>query len=233
MNIPKTTVIIPAYNEEQAIGHVIDDIPKEIIAKIIVVDNGSNDNTAQNAENAGAFVVREEKRGYGQACLKGIENLPADTEIVVFLDGDYSDYPEDMIELLKPIVNDKADMTLGSRIIGERKKGALMIHSSFGNRLASFLIKLFWGFRFTDLGPFRAIKYQSLKEIGMKDTNFGWTVEMQIKAVINKLRIVELPVRYKKRIGQSKITGTVRGSIKAGLKITYTIIKYRITTLFV
>lgn len=233
MNIPKISVIIPAYNEEKAIGHVIKDIPKSVVDQIIVVDNGSDDNTIQIAKGAGAVVVKEPIKGYGKACLRGISSVSKDTEIIVFLDGDYSDYPEDMVNLVKPILDDEADMTIGSRVIGKREKGALMLHSSIGNKFASFLIRLFWGFCFTDLGPFRAIKYKSLIQIGMKDTNFGWTVEMQIKAVINKLRIVELPVRYRNRIGQSKITGTVSGSVKAAAKITYTILKYRFATLFV
>ncbi|MGR3319811.1 MAG: glycosyltransferase family 2 protein [Candidatus Anammoxibacter sp.] len=224
---------MPAYNEEEAICLVIRDIPKQLVDRIVVVDNGSDDSTALNAETAGAYVVKEPTRGYGKACLKGIASLSRDTDIVVFLDGDYSDYPEDMKDIVRPIINGEADMTIGSRIIGQRKKGALMLHSSMGNVFASFLIRIFWGFRYTDLGPFRAIRYKSLMQIGMKDTNFGWTVEMQIKAVINKLRIIEIPVRYRKRIGQSKITGTVGGSIKAAVKIIYTIIKYRIVTLFV
>lgn len=227
MKSPKISVIIPAYNEEDSIGMVINDIPKDLVNHIIVVDNGSTDNTVITAKNSGALVVNEARRGYGSACLKGIANLPADTDIVVFLDGDYSDYPEEIKELVRPITEGEPDLTIGSRIIGQREKGALPFHAAFGNKLASFLILLFWGFRFTDLGPFRAIRYKSLIQIGMKDTNFGWTVEMQIKAVESKLNIVEIPVRYKKRIGKSKITGTVRGSITAGIKIIYTIVKYR------
>ncbi|MGR3178596.1 MAG: glycosyltransferase family 2 protein [Candidatus Anammoxibacter sp.] len=229
----KISVIIPAYNEEESIGLVIGDIPKQLVDQIIVVNNGSDDRTVINAESAGAYVVNEPTKGYGQACLKGIASLSGDTDTVVFLDGDYSDYPEDMKALVEPIINGEVDMTIGSRIIGKKEKGALMWHSSIGNVFASSMIRLFWGFRYTDLGPFRAIRYKSLMQIGMKDTNFGWTVEMQIKAVINKLRIIEIPVRYRKRIGQSKITGTVGGSIKAAVKIIYTIIKYRIITLFV
>ena len=233
MDSPKISVIIPAYNEEESICLVVGDIPKQIVNHIIVVNNGSDDRTAINAENAGAYVVNEPTMGYGQACLKGIASLPGDTDIVVFLDGDYSDYPEDMKDLVRPIINGEMDMVIGSRITGKKEKGALMLHSSIGNVFASSMIRFFWGFRYTDLGPFRAIRYKSLMQIGMKDTNFGWTVEMQIKAVINKLRIVEIPVRYRKRIGQSKITGTVGGSIKAAVKIIYTIIKYRVVTLFV
>ena len=227
MNYPKISVIIPAYNEEKAIGLVIRDIPKKMVEQIIVVDNGSEDNTFLKAKNAGAYVVREPRKGYGNACLKGLSNLTQDTKIVVFIDGDYSDYPEDMERLVHPIIDNKADITIGSRLIGGRGKGALLLRACIGNKLATFLIRIFWGFRFTDLGPFRAIRYKSLTQMNMKDRNFGWTVEMQIKAVINRLRILEVPVRYRRRIGQSKITGTIGGTIKAGVKIIYTIFKYR------
>jgi len=228
MNYPKISVIIPAYNEGNAISSVIRDIPKKMVDRIIVVDNGSEDNTFSKAQNAGAYVVSEPRRGYGNACLKGIQNLDPDTEIVVFLDGDYSDYPEDMEHLVRPIITNKADLTIGSRLAGKRGKGALLLRARIGNRLATFLIRVFWGFRFTDLGPFRAIRYKSLMQMDMKDKDFGWTVEMQIKAIMNNFRIIEVPVRYRKRIGQSKITGTIKGSVKAGIKIIYTILKYRL-----
>lgn len=233
MKYPKISVIIPAYNEEKAIGFVIRDIPKKIVDQIIVVDNGSTDNTFLEAKNTGAYVVREPKKGYGNACLKGLSSLDTDTEIVVFLDGDYSDYPEDMERLVLPIIDNKADLTIGSRLTGKRGKGALLLQAYIGNKIATFLIRIFWGFRFTDLGPFRAIRYKSLTQMNMKDKNFGWTVEMQIKAVTNKFRILEVPVRYRKRIGKSKITGTISGTIKAGVKIIYTIFKYRIATLYI
>lgn len=226
LNNHKISVIIPAYNEEDAIGKVVGDIPGEIVDRIIVVDNGSDDQTAKNAGDAGAEVVQEPIMGYGMACLSGIAALDADTDVVVFIDGDYSDYPQDMIDLLRPVINNEADMTLGSRIIGEKTKGAMLLHSSVGNIVATFLIRIIWGFRYTDLGPFRAIRYESLLRLGMQDTNFGWTAEMQIKAITNHLRIVELPVRYRKRIGKSKITGTLSGSLKASVKIAYTIFKY-------
>ncbi|MBU6391218.1 MAG: glycosyltransferase family 2 protein [Planctomycetota bacterium] len=227
MTYPKISVIIPAYNEENAIDSVIRDIPKKMVDRIVVVDNGSKDNTFSKAQNAGAYVVSEPMRGYGNACLKGLSGVNPDTEIVVFLDGDYSDYPEDMERLVHPIIGNKADITIGSRLIGERGKGALLLRACIGNKIATFLIRIFWGFRFTDLGPFRAIRYKSLMQMDMKDKDFGWTVEMQIKAIINKFRIIEVPVRYRKRIGQSKITGTIKGSVKAGIKIIYTILKYR------
>ncbi len=221
------SVIIPAYNEEKAISYVVRDIPKDLVDYIIVVDNGSKDDTVTKAKEAGAITVQEPKRGYGNACLKGISTLPADTDIVVFLDGDYSDYPEDMANIVSPIVEGKADLAIGSRLLGARESGALLFQAYVGNKLATFLIHLFWGFRFTDLGPFRAIRYKSLMQMDMKDKDFGWTVEMQIKAIMNNFRIVEVPVRYRKRIGQSKITGTIKGSVKAGIKIIYTILKYR------
>jgi len=231
MKQPVISVIIPAYNEVKAIPYVIRDIPKDLVNYIIVVDNGSTDGTFAKAEEAGAITVKEPQRGYGSACLKGISALPADTDIVVFLDGDYSDYPEDMTDIVSPIIEGKADLTIGSRLSGMREKGALLLQAYAGNKLATFLIRLFWGFRFTDLGPFRAIRYSSLRYINMKDRNFGWTAEMQIKAIVKKIRIVEVPVRYRKRIGKSKITGTVQGSVKAGVKILYTILKYRIVTI--
>ena len=227
MKCPKISVIIPAYNEEKAIDSVIRDIPKKMVYQIIVVDNGSDDNTFLKAKNAGAYVLREPRRGYGNACLKGLSSLDTDTDIVVFLDGDYSDYPEDMEHVVRPIIDNKADLTIGSRLVGEREKGALLLRACIGNKIATFLIRIFWGFRFTDLGPFRAIRYKSLIQMGMKDKNYGWTVEMQIKAIMNKFRILEVPVRYRKSIGHSKITGTISGSFKAGIKIIYTILKYR------
>ena len=160
------------------------------------------------------------------ACLKGISILKQDTDIVVFLDADYSDYPQDLHTVVKPIINDNADMVIGSRMSGEREKGALLPQAIFGNKLATFLIRVFWGFKYTDLGPFRAIKYRDLLALNMTDKNFGWTVEMQIKALKKRLRIVEVPVRYRKRIGKSKITGTFSGTVRAGVKIIYTIFKY-------
>lgn len=229
-NYPKISVIIPAYNEENAIDSVIRDIPKKMVYRIIVVDNGSEDNTFSKAQNAGAYVVSEPRRGYGNACLKGILNLDPDTEIVVFLDGDYSDYPEDMEHLVRPIITNKADLTIGSRVAEKLEKGALLLRARIGNRLATFLLRIFFGFRFTDLGPFRAIRYKSLMQMDMKDKDFGWTVEMQIKAVLNKLRIVEVPVHYRKRIGKSKITGILSGAVNAGVKILYTIFKYSLIT---
>jgi len=223
---PKISVIIPALDEEESIGQVLNDIPGEIVEEVIVVDNGSSDNTVTVSKGLGANVILEPLKGYGAACLKGISILKQDTDIVVFLDADYSDYPQDLHTVVKPIINDNADMVIGSRMSGEREKGALLPQAIFGNKLATFLIRLFWGFKYTDLGPFRAIKYRDLLALNMTDKNFGWTVEMQIKALKKRLRIVEVPVRYRKRIGKSKITGTFSGTVRAGVKIIYTIFKY-------
>ena len=222
----KISVIIPALNEEESIGQVLNDIPGEIVKDIIVVDNGSNDNTVTVANSLGASVIPEPLKGYGAACLRGISMLKQDTDIVVFLDADYSDYPQDLHTVVKPIVTGKAEMVIGSRMSGTREKGALLPQAVFGNKLATFLIWLFWGFKYTDLGPFRAIKYKDLLALNMIDKNFGWTVEMQIKALKKGLQIMEVPVRYRKRIGKSKITGTFSGTIRAGVKIIYTIFKY-------
>ena len=219
------SVIIPAFNEEKSIGNVLDDLPQGKLNEIIVVNNACTDNTADVAKSHGARVIEETRRGYGSACLKGISELN-DPNIVVFIDGDYSDYPEELEKLVGPIKAGEADFVIGSRMILPDSRAVLLPQARYGNQLATFLIRLFYGHRFTDLGPFRAIRYNSLKEIGMVDTNFGWTVEMQVKAVKHGLRIVEIPVRYRKRIGASKITGTVSGTFKAGMKILYTIFKY-------
>jgi len=223
--LSRISVIIPAYNEESSIGLVLDSLPKDKIHEIIVVDNDSTDNTALVSKQHGARIVKETRKGYGSACLKGISELDS-PDVVVFIDGDFSDYPEEIVFLLRPIVNEEADFVIGSRMILAESRKALLPQARYGNRLAVFLIKNLFNFSYTDLGPFRAIRYNSLIEIGMQDTNFGWTVEMQIKAIKNKLRILEIPVKYRKRVGVSKITGTISGTIKAGTKIIYTIFKY-------
>ncbi len=225
--LPKISVILPAYNEEASIGLVLQDLPRETLHEIIVVDNNSTDDTARVALENGAKVVGEKRQGYGSACLKGISELD-DPDIVVFLDADYSDYPEEITQLVEPIIAGKMDFVLGSRMVLPQSRNALLPQARYGNQLAVFMIRLFFGWRFTDLGPFRAIRYESLKAIGMQDQDFGWTVEMQIKAVKNGLRIQEIPVRYRERVGVSKITGTVSGTFKAGTKIIYTIFKYLI-----
>jgi glycosyltransferase involved in cell wall biosynthesis len=221
----KVSVIIPAFNEEPSIALVLNALPKDRLHEIIVVDNGSTDDTAKIAAAHGARVVQESRKGYGAACLKGISELD-DPDIVVFLDGDFSDYPEEIVKLIQPIEAGRKDFVLGSRMILPASRRALLPQARFGNQLAVFLIRLFFGHRFTDLGPFRAIRYQSLQALGMRDTNFGWTVEMQIKAVQHGLRIEEIPVQYRDRVGVSKITGTVSGTFKAGTKIIYTIFRY-------
>ncbi len=225
----KILVIIPAYNEEESIGKVVDDIPKDLVCEVVVVNNNSSDNTQQNAESAGATILDETQMGYGYACLKGISYAKEKNErpdIIVFLDGDYSDYPEEIRELVEPIIEDKADMVIGSRTLGNAAEGALLPQQIFGNWLAVNLIRLLYGIQFTDLGPFRAIKFDRLLELNMTDKTYGWTVEMQVKAAKEKFKCVEVPVSYRKRIGVSKITGTVGGSIKAGYKILWTIFKY-------
>ena len=226
----KIVVIIPAFNEEESLPKVIKDIP-DFVDEIIIANNGSTDKTVEVAKESGATVVTEIKRGYGAACLKAIEyikdkNLSADRQdydIVVFIDGDYSDYPEEMNLVIEPIINNDYDLVIGSRMSGKRQKGAMLPQAMFGNWLASFLIKLFWNYKFTDLGPFRAIKYSSLLKLNMQDRNFGWTVEMQIKAAKQKMKCVEVPVSYRKRIGESKVTGTIKGTVKASGKILYLI----------
>ena len=224
----RISVIIPAYNEEKSIGLVLDALPQELLHEIIVVDNNSTDNTARSAIEKGARVVEEKRKGYGSACLKGISELD-NPHIVVFLDGDFSDYPEEIIKLVAPIESGEMDFVLGSRMILPESRLALLPQSRYGNQLAVFLMRLFFRHQYTDLGPFRAIRYGALQSIAMQDTNFGWTVEMQIKAIKKGLRILEIPVKYRERVGVSKITGTFSGTIKAGTKIIYTIFKYLLT----
>lgn len=223
----KVVVIIPALNEEDAIARVLADIPSTVADAVIVVDNGSEDATAQRAAAAGAQVIPEPRRGYGQACLTGIAALPDDTEIVVFLDGDYSDAPEEMARLVEPLTAGRADLVVGSRVLGEREPGALLPQARFGNALATFLIRVLYGVSYTDLGPFRAIRRDALERIGMVDRDFGWTVEMQVKAARLGLRAIEIPVRYRRRhAGRSKVTGTWSGTVRAGWKILSTIFRH-------
>ncbi len=223
MKTPKTTVIIPACNEEKSIGRVVSEIPKVLVHEILVVDNGSTDKTSMVASRHGARVISEPRRGYGTACLAGIKHLDTDTEVVVFMDGDHSDFPEEICLLLSALREPEVDMVIGSRVLGRRQKGSLTLPQRFGNWLSTLLIKLFYGHSYTDLGPFRAIRAQPLKSLGMQDRDFGWTVEMQVKALQRGLKVVEIPVSYRKRIGTSKVSGTVSGSIKAGFKILWTI----------
>ncbi len=221
-------VIIPAYNEEDSIVSVINDIPKDIVRDILVCNNASTDRTREVSILAGANVQDQPLKGYGNACLKGMEYIAKNQtppDIVVFLDGDYSDYPEELISLVKPIINDNHDLVIGSRSKGNLEKGSMMPQQIFGNWLATTLIKLIYKYEFSDLGPFRAIKYQQLLALRMQDKDFGWTVEMQVKAAKHGLKCVEVPVRYRKRIGVSKVSGTIKGTILAGHKILWTIFK--------
>ncbi|SDY88177.1 glycosyltransferase family 2 protein [Hymenobacter psychrophilus] len=224
-------VIIPAFNEEQSIGRVLAEIPAGLVREVIVVDNNSGDQTGAVAAAAGATVLREPRPGYGHACLAGMAHAfarPAaeQADIIVFLDGDYSDYPADMTALVQPIIRGEADLVIGSRALGERESGSMMPQQLFGNWLATTLLRWFYGARFTDLGPFRAIRREALQRIGMQDTTYGWTVEMQLKAAKLGLRSTEVPVRYRRRIGVSKVSGTVKGTLGAGYKILWTIFRY-------
>ena len=228
--LQQTYVIIPMLNEQRSIGLVLDDLPK--VAEIVVVDNGSTDDGAAIATSKGATVIAEPQRGYGKACLTGIEYVtkaaenPAAT-IVAFIDGDYSDHPDELPLLIKQIVCKSKEFVIGSRAKGVREKGSMHFQAIFGNWLACSLMRLFWGAKFSDLGPFRAIKLNSLSDLAMQDENFGWTIEMQIKAYQQGLNIAEVPVSYRKRIGVSKISGTISGTIRAGHKILWTIFRYK------
>jgi glycosyltransferase involved in cell wall biosynthesis len=226
---PVVKVIIPAFNEENGVGPVIREIPKDIVAEIIVINNASTDDTEKIAREAGATVLRELVPGYGRACLKGIDYLiksEIKPDVVVFLDADHSDYPEEIPELIRPIVEDRADLVIGSRALGGKEKGSMTPQQIFGNWLATRLLKWIYKVKFTDLGPFRAIRFSTLLELNMEDKTYGWTVEMQLKAAKMGYRCVEVPVRYRKRIGFSKISGTVKGTVMAGYKILYTLFKY-------
>ncbi len=221
-------VIIPAYNEENAIANVIKEIPN-YVSEVIVVSNNSTDKTIEVATNAGATVLSEMRKGYGYACLKGMEYIADQNkkpEIIVFLDGDYSDYPEELTQIVEPIITHNVDFVIGARVSKLREKGSMTPQQVFGNWLATFLMRLFFKAKFTDLGPFRAIKYNELLKLEMEDKTYGWTVEMQLKVLKQKMTYVEIPVRYKNRIGVSKVSGTVKGTIMAGIKIISWILKY-------
>ena len=221
-------VIIPAYNEQDSIAHVINDIPK-IVDEVIVISNNSTDKTELNAKNAGATFLTETKKGYGYACLKGLDYISKQKtkpDIIVFLDGDYSDYPEQLREIVDPIINKDIDFVVGARVEKLRESGSMTPQQVFGNWLATFLMKLFFGAKFSDLGPFRAIKYDKLLALEMEDKTYGWTVEMQLKVLKQKMTYKEIPVKYRNRIGVSKVSGTVKGTIFAGIKILSWIFKY-------
>ena len=225
---PIIKVIIPAYNEQDSIGKVIGDIPK-IVDEIIVISNNSTDKTVENAKKAGATVLFENRKGYGYACLKGMDYIAKKEitpEVVVFLDGDYSDYPEQLTTLVNPILIDNLDFVVGARIKELRESGSMTPQQVFGNWLATLLMKILFNAKFTDLGPFRAIKYNKLIALKMEDTTYGWTVEMQLKALKQQLTYREVPMKYRNRIGVSKVSGTIKGSILAGVKILGWIFKY-------
>jgi glycosyltransferase involved in cell wall biosynthesis len=225
---PTVDVVIPARNEEASLPLVIAALPRERLRRIVVCDNASTDGTAVAARAAGAEVVYEERPGYGSACLRALallrETDPPD--VVVFLDGDYSDRPEELPRLVEPIVDGVADLVIGSRTMGAREPGALLPQARAGNLLACWLIRLLYGHRYSDLGPFRAIAWPALERLEMSDPDFGWTAEMQVKALRRGLRVIERPVSYRRRVGVSKITGTVRGTVLAGRKIISTVLRH-------
>ena len=224
-------VIIPAFNEQNSIARVVKDIPKSWVTEIVVINNNSQDDTAAVAKEAGVTVLDEPRQGYGYACLKGIahvRNQATLPDIVVFLDADYSDYPEELPQVVLPILEGEAELVIGSRALGQREKGAMTPQQIFGNWLATRLLRLFYGARFTDLGPFRAITFEALEKISMQDKTYGWTVEMQLKAAKLGLRTAEVSVRYRRRkTGVSKVSGTLKGTVLAGYKIIWTIFRYR------
>jgi glycosyltransferase involved in cell wall biosynthesis len=226
----KIAIIIPAYNEACSIVKVISEIPEEYMQRVLVVDNNSTDATFEKVEGMGLPVLREKRQGYGFACLAGIEYLKRESQrpdIVVFIDADYSDYPEDIASLISAITEQDLDLVLGSRTLGERTKGAMKPWQTLGNRLVVLLINIFYKMKFTDVGPLRAIKFDRLINLDMQEKTYGWTVEMQVKAIIQGLRILEVPVRYRARIGKSKISGTLRGSLLAGFKMASVILRLR------
>ena len=223
---PRLAIVIPALDEERALPHVLAEIPAGLGARVIVVDNGSRDRTAEVARAGGAEVVHQPRRGYGYACQAGLEALAgAPPDIVVFLDADHSDYAEEMARLVEPIATGSADLVVGSRLRGQRRPGALPVHALWGNRFAAWMLRLLTGAPFTDLGPFRAIRWSALADLGMREMTFGWTAEMQVRAARRGLRCVEVPVSYRPRIGASKISGTFIGSVRAGAHILWTVFR--------
>jgi glycosyltransferase involved in cell wall biosynthesis len=224
----RTALIIPALNEEPVLGDTLLAIPTGLFSMVIVADNGSSDRTGEIARSHGAAVTREDERGYGATCLKAIAHLPPDIDAVVFMQADLSEDPKEAALLIEPIQNGRADMVLGSRTLGKVERGALLPHQVFGNWLATTLIRLLYGFRYTDLGPFRAIRRSSLERLQMHDRNYGWTMEMQVRAIQEKLRIMEIPVSYKVRAaGENKVSGNLSASIQAGIRIIATVFRLR------
>ena len=225
---PSIDVVIPALNEEESIGLVLDAIPRPPVRRVVVADNDSTDATAAVARERGATVVPAPRQGYGSACLEGLEYLRRNDppEIVVFLDADYSDHPEELLRVVAPLLEGRADLVIGSRVLGDREPGALMPQARVGNLVACLLMRFLYGYRFTDLGPFRAVRWTTLESLEMEDPDFGWTAEMQVKALRRGVRVEEVPVSYRKRVGVSKITGTLWGTLRAGQKILWTILRY-------
>jgi len=227
--MPFISLVIPALNEEQVLAGVLADLPAALYSQVLVADNGSTDRTAQVAAAAGATVVLEQRRGYGSACLAALARLDPRAEIVVFMDADGSDVAGEAAALVEPIVADRADLVIGSRVLGRAERGALQPHQRFGNWLATYLFRVLYGFRCTDLGPFRAIRAASLRQVDMQDRNFGWTVEMQAKALRHGLRVIEVPVNYRRRrAGESKVSGNLMASLRAGQVILTTIWRLRL-----
>ncbi|HLX07131.1 MAG TPA: glycosyltransferase family 2 protein [Thermoanaerobaculia bacterium] len=221
-------VVIPALNEERSLPLVLAALPRPPVRRVVVADNGSSDGTARVAAAGGAVVVAASRRGYGSACLAALDQLRRHQppEVVVFVDADFSDHPEELPRLVAPILAGEADLVIGSRILGRREPGALLPQARAGNLIACALIRLLYGHRYTDLGPFRAARWQALERLGMSDPDFGWTAEMQVKALRAGLRVAEVPVSYRRRVGVSKITGTVTGTLRAGHKILWTVLRH-------
>ncbi|GAB2784515.1 glycosyltransferase family 2 protein [Rhabdobacter roseus] len=227
---PHIDVVIPAFNEENAVGNVVRDLPRSWVREVVVVNNNSRDDTRRAAEAAGATVLDEPRQGYGYACLRGIEYLKhkeVPPEVVVFIDADYSDYPEELPTLVQHLTDHQLDLVIGSRALGKRQRGSMTPQQVFGNWLATTLMRWLYGIHYTDLGPFRAVRFATLLEMNMQDKTYGWTVEMQLKAAKLGFAVGEVPVTYRVRIGHSKVSGTLKGTLLAGYKILSWIFKYR------